>query len=85
LNLKNPSNLGEPPVEAAREAPTVVEIVDEPSAEGKAVEEIRTGAEPVLESVETGTGEEPVLADIGMRTGETPVLSAEAADFCFED
>ena len=48
LNLENPSDLGEPPVEVAREAPTVVEIVDEPSEEGKAVEEIRTGAKPCL-------------------------------------
>jgi len=99
LNLENPSDLGEPPVEAAGDPPTVMEIVDEPSVEGKAVEEIRTGvepihvdvkeirigAEPILESVGMGTGEEPILADIGMRTGETPVLRAEAGDACFKD
>jgi len=33
LNFKNPSDLGEPPAEAAGEAPTVVEIEDEPSVE----------------------------------------------------
>jgi len=99
LNSKNSSDLGEPLVEAVGEAPTVVEIMDEPSVEGKAVEEIRTGAEPVhvdveeirtgakpvLESVEMKTGGEPVLADIGMRTREMPVLRAEAGDSCFED
>ena len=52
MNLENPSELGEPPVEAAEEAFTVVEIVDEPSEEGKAVEEIRTGAKPVHVDVE---------------------------------
>ena len=99
MNLENPSDLGEPPVEATGDPPTVMKIVDEPSVEGKAVEEIRTGAEPVhvdveeirtgaepvLESVEMGTGEEPILADIGIRTGETPVLRAEAGDSFFED
>jgi len=99
LNLENPSDLGEPLVEATGEAPTVVEIVNEPFVEEMVieeistgaepihadVEEIRTGAEPVLESVEMGTGEEPILADIGIRTGETPVLRAEASDSCFKD
>jgi len=37
---------GEPPVEAAGEAPIMVEIIDESSEEGMDVEE-RTGAEPV--------------------------------------
>jgi len=40
-------DLGEPPVEVAGVAPTVVEIFDEPSKKGKAVEELRTGASPV--------------------------------------
>ena len=98
LNLENPSDLGEPPVEAIGEAPTVVEILDEPSVEGKAVEEIRTGAEPVLVDVEMETGAEPVLEtveirtgakpvheDVEMGTGETPVLRAEGDDSFFED
>ena len=49
------------------------------------VEEIRTEAEPVFESVEMGIGEEPALVDIRMRIGETPVLRAEEGDSCFED
>ena len=40
-------DLGEPPVEAAGEVPTMVEILDEPSEEGKAVKELRTWASPV--------------------------------------
>jgi len=47
LNLENSSDLGVPPVEAAGESPGVVEISDEPSVEGKAVEEVRTGESPV--------------------------------------
>ena len=62
---------GEPPVEAAGEAPTVVKIVDVSSEEGMAVEE-RTGTEPVHE-------------DVGMRSGGMPVHEAEASDLCFED
>jgi len=47
LGLKNLSDLGEPPVEAAGEVPTVVEIRDEPSVEGKTVEELGTRDSPV--------------------------------------
>ena len=76
LNLENPSDLGEPPVVVAREAPIVVEIVDEPSEEGKAVKEIRTGAEPVhVDAEEIRTGAEPVHMDVEeIRTGAEPVL-----------
>ena len=41
------ADLGEPLVEAAGESPAVVEIGDELSMEGKAVEELGTGASPV--------------------------------------
>ena len=47
LELENLSDLGEPPVEAAGEAPAVVEIGDELSVEEKAVEELGIGASPV--------------------------------------
>jgi len=47
LNLENPSDLGEPPIEAAGEVPAMMEIEEEPSVEGNAVEELRTGASPV--------------------------------------
>jgi len=47
IDLKNVSDLGEPPVEAAGEAPVVMEIGDEPSVEGKVVEELGTGDSPV--------------------------------------
>jgi len=64
-------DLGEPSVEAAREPPTVVEILDEPSQEGMAVEE-RAGTEPVHEDVE-------------MRIGDMPAHKAKTGDSCFED
>jgi len=99
LNLENPFDLGGPPVEAAGEAPTVVEVEDESSLEVVKVETpveketgdlavheaVGTGDEPVLESVEMGTGEEPVLAGIGMRTGDMPVHEMEVGDSHFED
>jgi len=47
LGLENLSGLGEPPVEAAGEVPDVVKIRDEPSVEGKAVEELGTGDSPI--------------------------------------
>ena len=47
IDLENVSDLGEPPVEAAGEAPSVMEIGDEPSVEGKVVEELGTGDSPV--------------------------------------
>ena len=49
LNLENPSDRGEPPVEVGEEAPTVVEIADEPFVEGKAIEELGIGDSPVHE------------------------------------
>jgi len=72
LNLENPSDLGEPPVEATGEAPAMVEIEEEPSVEGKSVEEL-------------GTGDEPVLADVEMGSGCMLVLRAEGGDSFFED
>ena len=47
IDLGKEFDLGEPSVEAAGESPGVVEISDEPSVEGKAVEEVRTGESPV--------------------------------------
>ena len=74
LNLENPS-LGEP----------LVEIEDEPSVEGKAVEELGTGDEPVFVDVEMGIGVMPVLEAVEMGSGRTPVLRAEGGDSFFED
>ena len=85
LNPENPSDLGEPPVEAAKEAPAMVEIEDEPSIEEKTAEEIGTGDEPVLTDVEMGTGVKPVLEAMEIGSGGTPVLSAEGGDSFFED
>ena len=85
LNLGNPTDMGEPPVEITGVAPTVVVEVEEKSSvkvvEAKASVEremgdqaVRTGDKPVHEIMEERTGAEPVLVDEEMETGAEPVL-----------
>ena len=92
LDLSNPTDIGEPLVEDAGVAPAVVVEVEEESsvevleARASAEEEmgdqaIRTGVEPVLESVEremeeqdVRTRDKPVHEAVEERTGVEPVL-----------
>jgi len=81
LSLENPIDLGEPPVEAAGLAPTVVVEVEEDSSvevlasmEKKAKDQVEgTGAEPVPETAEIG------LRDQSERTVEETVHDVEEA------
>jgi len=87
LNLENPSDMGEPVVEVAGEAPTaVVEVEEKSSVEvleasasikkmGDQAE--RTVDEAVHDFVEEGTGVEPVLMEVNeVRTGVETVLAS---------
>jgi len=92
---KGPSiqNLGEPPVEVARMAPTVVVVEEEYSVEvleaSASVEmemrdqAIGTGDESVLETVEKRIG--AVLEDVEMGTWDVPVHDTGVGDCHFED
>jgi len=87
LNLKNPEDLGEPPVEVARAAPTeVVEVEEEDSSieflvsektmkgdqtEGTGAESVSEAAELKREGQTVGTGEPVLEVD---RSGEEPDL-----------
>ena len=96
LNFKNPTDVGEPPIEVTGVAPTgVVEAEEESSVEvleaRASVEKemrdqaVRTGDEPVRETVEERTGTEPVLEDVEMGTGDMAVHDMGAGDSHFED
>ena len=96
LNLKNPTDVGEPPVEVAGVAPTEVVDVEEESSvevlEARASVEkemgeqaVRTGDEPVRETVEERSEAEPVLEDVEMGTGDMPIHDMGAGNSHFED
>ena len=98
LDLGNGSlihDLGEPPVEVAEVAPTVVEVEEESSMEVFEVrasveketgdQAVGTGDEPVLESVEERTGAEPVHEDVEMGTGDMSVHEMEEGVSHFKD
>jgi len=61
LNLENPSDMGEPAVEAAGVAPTVVVEEEESSVE---VLEVRASVEEEMGDQTVGTGVEPVLESV---------------------
>jgi len=88
LSLENPSNMGEPAVEVAGVAPTIVVVEEESSVEvleaSASVEKetedqaVRTGDELVLEVVKEKTGAEPVLMEVAeVRTEDEPIREAE--------
>ena len=91
LNLENPSDMGEPPVEVVGVPPTVevevessIEVLEAKASVEKdaGVEDEKTGADPVHESVEERIGDEPVHMDVEeIRTGDEPVLEAEAVSY----
>jgi len=95
LNLENPSNMGESPVEVAGVAPTVVMVEEESSVEvleasasmEKEMGDQATGIrdEPVLATVEERTAAEPVLEDVEMGTGDVPDHDTGVGDSHFED
>ena len=79
-------DLSEPPVEVAREAPTVVEVEDESSVEvikDETPVEKETSDREVHEAI--GIGAEPVHEDVEMETGDMPVHEMEVGDSHFED
>jgi len=88
LNLENSSDMGEPAVEVAGVAPTVVVVEEEYSVEvleasafvEKETEDqaVRTRDEPILEVVKKKTSVEPVLMEVEeVRIGDEPVREAE--------
>ena len=95
LNLENPSDMGEPPVEVAGVAPTVVVVEEESSVEvleaSASMEKemgdqtVRIGDEPVRATVEEKTGTEPVLEDVEMGTWDVSVHDTGVGDSHFED
>jgi len=95
LNLENPSDMGKPLVEVAGVAPTVVEVEEESSVEVLEARDsvdkemgdqaMRTGDEPVLETVEERTGAKPVLEDVEMGTEDMHVHDIGVDDSHFED
>ena len=77
LNLKNPTDVGEPPAEVAGVAPTgVIEVEEESFVEvlearasvkkEMADQAARTGHESVRKTMKERTGAEPVLEDVEM-------------------
>ena len=81
LNLVNPTNVDEPPVEVVKVAPTVVvEVEEESSVE---VLEARACKEKEMENQVEGTGNETVLTSVEKKlgdqavgTGDEPVLKS---------
>ena len=75
LNLSNPTDMGEPPVEAAGVAPTVVvEVEEESSVE---IVEAKASVEKMVGDQAEGTGSTPVLASAEKELGDQVVGAAD--------
>jgi len=71
LNLSNPTDMGEPPVEAAGVVPTVVvEVEEESSVE---IIEAKASIEKMVRDQAEGTGSTPVLASAEKELGDQVV------------